>query len=205
MISITIDGLVLIIILAAYGGYLGHKRGIRDFLTITLFSSLAYLWLVGGGERIVDYLTRLYENLPKLLALLLGNDPGSVGKLPPITIDLSFPPLVGAFLFLIIVILSWVFNKNFPWYSSVPTEPLARPLGMVSGMVLTLIWISALTTFWRRLAGEVTTPGTLNDVLRGLPDITMVVPWLIAIFFAAVLVTTATVNLPKLWSSPMKK
>lgn len=200
-VSITINGLVLIIVLAAYGGYIGYKKGIRSFLTITLLSSVTYLLLVSGGEQVINYINRLYTNSPKMLAFLIGNDPGSAQSLPPLDINLAFPPLVSTALFIIIVILAWVFNNNFPWYSNAPTEPLAKPLGMVSGIVLTLIWVSALTTFWRRLSGEAPAEGVLNDILSGLPDITMVVPWLIALFFVAVLATIVA-NLPKLWKAP---
>lgn len=202
MITIELSGWTLLLILMALGGYyLGWKRGIRAFLTITLVSALAYLFLVVNvAQSVVDYVNNIYTNIPRLVAIFTGGDPNTVASWSPIGIYTDLPLPVRVVLYIALIVLAWMFNKRPSWYSDKPNQ-LSRQLGMFSGALTVLIWISALKTFWQEAVAEGSTlAASFTTIIGVFPDVTEVAPWLITLLFIIVVISIV-LNVPKLWKA----
>lgn len=195
--TITLGGWTLMLILMVIGGYVGWRKGLRAFLTITLVSALAYLLFVIGTTPLIDYVNNLYTNIPKLVAVFTGGDPDTVASWQPLGLDLGLPLPVRVFLFIAFVVIAWIFNKKPNWYSD-KTNPQSQQLGIFSGALTALIWTSAVTTFWQEATGGGGGNTTIATILNSLPDVTSVTPWLITMLFIIVVIGVL-INLPKLW------
>jgi len=209
MVSFQIPGLLLMVLLVAYGAYFGWHRGIRSFLTVAMVSALAYLVLVSGGEQILDYMNRLYSRLPKIVVLVMGGDPASVSNFPLIEIPWDIPAVVRGVLFVVAVSVAWFFNKRPAWYADKPMDTLHRQFGLYSGVTTALTWISAATVFWNQ-SGVVPdqTPEAPQGLMQGLnsffvnmPDVTQVVPVLILVLLV-IIVASIALKMPNLLKPP---
>lgn len=202
MVNIQIEGWVLMVLLVAYGGYAGWKRGIRAFLTVAIVSSLAYLALVSGGEQILGYANTIYARLPKIFALLTGGDPGQVANLSPLEIPWEIPAIVRGALYLVLVLLAWFYNKNPTWYLERPGDTLQRQLGSYSGVTTAFTWVSAATELWNESTlGTVNPDGILNGIFVNMPDVTSIVPVLIMVLFV-IIVASIVLKVPNLLKPP---
>jgi len=61
-ITLSVSGFALLVIFMAVGGYGGYQSGIRNILTIALWSIIAYVTCVQGGNALVDLVNRFWEN-----------------------------------------------------------------------------------------------------------------------------------------------
>ncbi len=195
--TITLEGWTLLILLMAIGGYVGWRRGIREFLTITLVSALAYLILVIGANPIISYVNNLYINIPKLLEIFMGGNPDTVAAWQPLGIAEGLPLAVRVVLFVALVILAFIFNQRPTWYSA-KASPQSKQLGIFTGALTALIWTSTFTTFWQEAASQGNQLPDPFGTVSSLPDVTSVAPWLIILLFLIV-VASIFMNLPKLW------
>lgn len=202
--NLQVSGVTLLLILMAIGAYIGWFRGVRAILTMALFSIIAYLVCVTGGDQVVGVINRLYTNSPRLAAFAIGRDPATVAPLDPL-IDPGFQvPLFFRFvLFIALILLGWFFGKRAPWWGTpVGHEPLARPLGIFAGALIALLWSSALSIFWQEYlvaGGAAIEP--LNAALTILPDVRIFIPSLITIFFI-VLIGIIFISFPRLLAVP---
>lgn len=200
MLTIELSGWTLLLILMALGGYyLGWKPGIRAFLTVTLVSALGYLiFVVNAAQPVLDYVNNIYTNIPKLIAIFTGSSPDAAAAWPAINLNTNLPLPVRVVLYIAFVVLAWIFNTRPSWYSNKPTQ-LSRQLGVFSGALTVLIWVSALTTFWQEAVAQGSTlAASFSNIIGVFPDVTPIAPWLITLLFIIVLVGIA-LNLPKLW------
>lgn len=205
VVSLQLSGLVILLILIGIGAYIGWLRGIRAILTVALFSVIAYLICVQGGELLVGIVNRFYQNGPKLAAFAIGRDPSTAPALDPlITPNFTIPLFFRFVLFVVLVASGWFFNARPKWYKSQPdlkNEPLSKVLGAFVGGFTALIWVSAATAFWIDLLNSGGGfGGPIANVLYAIPDVTAFVPALITIFFLLLVVIIAF-NLPKLWKA----
>jgi hypothetical protein len=199
MITISLNGWMLLLFIMILGGWYGWRHGIRSFLTVTLVSALAYMMFVNGMVQVIAYFENLYSNLPKLFAILIGNNPDTVAAWPAPGLNLTLPLAVRIVLFIVLVALAWIFNSKPDWYSNKP-NPQGRQLGAFSGALTALIWTSAITTFWREAATAGGGAGPLSGFLGIFPDVSAVAPWLITIFLLIVVISIV-LNVPKLWKA----
>jgi hypothetical protein len=204
-LTLQISGFVVLLILMAIGGYIGYLRGLRALLTITLITIVAYLICVRGGDQIVTVVNRFYTNFPRLIAFAAGRNPAEVPLLNPfISGGFQVPLFFRLVLFLALIAFGWFFNARPQWYSDSPdddAEPLARTLGVFTGAFIALLWSNALTVFWQDfvvIGGGF--GGPVANVLNILPDVSLLVPSLITIFFL-VIGLIILFNLPKVWKS----
>ncbi len=202
MISISLDGWSLLILLMVAGGWYGWRHGMRSFLTITLVSAVAYMILVNGIAQIFDYLDNLYMNLPKLFTIFTGGNPDVTAAWEPLGLDLGLSLQVRIVLFIVLLAFSFYINKKTAWYAAKPGNPQAKQLGIFTGALTALMWTSAVTTFWRESIADGSTalPELLDNLLNVFPDVTSVTPWLITVFFLMVIIGMV-LNIPKLWKA----
>ncbi len=196
--SVFVSGWTILIILMIIGGYEGWRRGIRAFITITAVSGIAYLLLISGGRQILAYINNIYSHIPMLLAVLLGNNATQAGLWNPIiNTDFQFPFLVRVVLFLMLAVGGWLVNTRTQWYKPGPKDQASRWLGIFAGALTALIWVSAISAFWQEANANRGFQGGVGSVISILPDVTAILPWLIAILFLIIVVGIVR-NLPKL-------
>lgn len=204
-ITINLTGFGLLIIILIIGAYNGYQQGLRNILTIALWSIVAYVLTVQGGDTIVAIINRFWTNLPRLLAFLIGNDPDSVAPFDTlISEQFQVPLFFRVVAFIGLVLLGTFFNRNAAWKGN-PSgrEPLAQPLGAFAGALIALIWTNAIVVFWNTFqaeGGQLTGPltGTLSTILNLLPDLSVLMPSLITVFFI-IIFGLILFNFPKVW------
>ncbi|ACL25715.1 hypothetical protein [Chloroflexus aggregans] len=198
-ITVNLNGLALLLILMAIGGYAGYQQGMRNVLTVALWTIIAYVTCVQGGTFVVDVINRLWVNAPRFVAFLIGNDPTLVPPLDPlITPGFQVPLFFRAMAFIALILLGKYFDSKAAWKGP-PKERLARPLGLFVGALIALLWTNATVVFWREfITGGGTFEGPIATFLNVLPDVSLLLPSLIAIFFM-ILGLLILFNFPKVW------
>lgn len=196
--STFVTNLVLILLAA-----LGFSRGFRYMVSIALFTTLGYLLTVQGGNYIVGLINRIWSSLPRLFALLTGG--GSAQPLPPIIPDnLQAPLLLRVLVF--VALLAIGIGYAWPWEGKPIGTNWAqfrqlRILGLLTGLYIGVLVISALATFWAEASG-VWRPESelLGRTLAGLPNFGAIVPAVIAAFFV-LLVIIIIIRFDRVWKA----
>lgn len=198
-LTINLSGVALLVVLMALGGYWGYNEGLRNILTQALWTIIAYITTVQGGDFIVDVINRFWQNGPRLVAFAIGQNPNSAAALDPLITPGFQIPLFFRFLtFIALVLLGFFFNRKAAWKGP-PKEPLAKPLGLFVGALIVLLWANAARVFWEEfVAGGGGFGGPVASFLNTLPNISVVMPSLIAIFFL-ILIILMIFNFPKVW------
>ncbi|GAB4437983.1 MAG: hypothetical protein OHK0015_31170 [Chloroflexi bacterium OHK40] len=199
--TLNLSGFALLVIFMALGGYWGYQQGLRNILTQAIWTIVAYITTVQGGTFVVDLINRFWQNGPRLVSFAIGQDVGSAPVLDPL-IDPNFQvPLFFRFLtFIALVLLGFFFNRAAAWKGNPnPKEPLARPLGLFVGALIVLLWTNAAVVFWQEYnLGGGGFGGPLANILNVLPNVSILMPSLIAIFFLILIILIAF-NFPKVW------
>ncbi len=201
-IVVPLSGPGLLLILMALGAYWGYLEGFRNLITIALWTIIGYITTVQGDNILVDVLNRFWQNAPRIGAFSLGRDPNAIAQLDPlIQPDLQIPLFFRFVAFIVLVLLGFFFNqdKRSTWRGEAK-EPLAKPLGLFVGALIVLLWTNAIVVFWN-VYGQSDFGGfggPLADVLNILPDVSVLMPSLIAIFFMIIIVLIAF-NFPRVW------
>jgi hypothetical protein len=202
-ITLSLSGFALLVILMAIGAYAGYQSGVRNILTIALWSIIAYITCVQGGNFLVDLINRFWQNGPRLAAFAIGNNPDAALRLDPL-IEPGFQvPLFFRFVaFIALVLLGFFFNRKAAWKGSATKEPLGQPLGLFVGGLIALVWTNATVVFWEEfqanggsLGGPIAPIATILDTL---PDVSLLLPSLIAVFFL-ILILVVLFYFPKVW------
>jgi hypothetical protein len=198
-LTINLSGVALLVILMALGGYWGYNEGLRNILTQALWTIIAYITTVQGGDFVVDVINRFWQNGPRLVAFAIGQSPGDAPALDPLITPGFQIPLFFRFLtFIALVLLGFFFNRKAAWKGP-PKEPLAKPLGLFVGALIVLLWSNAAVVFWEEFnAGGGGFGGPLATLLNTLPNVSVVMPSLISIFFL-ILIILMIFNFPKVW------
>lgn len=206
-LTVNITGFALLFAIIALGGYIGYQRGVRASVGLALGTIIAYLLTVQGGNDVVNFINRFYTNMPKLVAFALGRDPDTAPTLDPL-IAPDVPLFFRFVLFFALFVFFWFLNKRWWWYGASPAnyEPLARPLGLLSGALSALLLSNAAAVFWDQSGNGLNIP-VLTPVLNILPDISPVIPSLITIYFIVLGVTLLFIfpRLLKVPPAPQKK
>jgi hypothetical protein len=197
--TLNLSGFALLVIFMALGGYWGYNQGLRNVLTPAVWTIVAYIATVQGGTFIVDIINRFWQNGPRLVAFAIGNDPSSAPALDPLITPGFQIPLFFRFLtFVALVLLGFFFNRKATWKGP-PKEALARPLGLFVGALIVLLWTNAAVVFWQEFVfGGGGFGGPLASILNVLPNVSVLMPSLIAIFFLILIILIAF-NFPKVW------
>lgn len=202
-IIVPLSGVGLLVILMALGAYWGYQLGFRNLITVALWTIVGYILTVQGGTIIVDIINRFWQNGPRLAAFAIGQDPSSAPALDPLITPGFQVPLFFRFVaFIVFVLLGFFFNQaNRSGWRGPPSEPLAKPLGLFVGALVLLLWTNAAVVFWEEyLAGGGGFGGPIAQVLNVLPNISVLMPSLIAIFFLIIIVLIVF-NFPKVWQA----
>lgn len=200
-LTINLSGVALLVILMALGGYWGYNQGLRNILTQAIWTIIAYITTVQGGDFIVNLINRFWQNGPRLVSFALGQNPSESPALDPlITPGFQIPLFFRVLTFLALVFLGFFFNRGAAWKGNPsPKEPLSRPLGLFVGALIVLLWANAARVFWEQfVAGGGGFGGPVATLLNALPNVSVLMPSLIAIFFL-VLVILMVFNFPKVW------
>jgi hypothetical protein len=199
VITVNLNGFALLLILMALGGYVGYQQGLRNLLTLALWTIIAYIACVQGGTFLVGVINRLWINAPRFITFLIGNDPTLVPPLDPlITPEFQVPLFFRMMAFIALILLGRFLDSKAAWKGP-PKERLARPLGLFVGAFIVLLWTNAAVVFWREFvnSGGIF-EGPIALFLNTLPDVSIILPSLIAIFFM-ILGLLILFNFPKVW------
>ncbi|WP_322493585.1 hypothetical protein [Chloroflexus sp.] len=198
-ITVNLNGVAILLILMALGGYAGYQQGLRNLLTVAIWTIIAYVLCVRGGTFVVEVINRLWVNAPRFVAFLIGNDPTLAPPLDPlITPGFQVPLFFRTMAFIALILLGMFFDSKAAWKGP-PKEKLARPLGLFVGALIALLWTNAVVVFWREFVeGGGTFEGPIATFLNVLPDVGILLPSLIAIFFM-ILGLLILFNFPKVW------
>lgn len=198
-ITVNLNGVAILLILMALGGYAGYQQGLRNLLTLAIWTIIAYVLCVRGGTFVVEVINRLWVNAPRFVAFLIGNDPTLAPPLDPlITPGFQVPLFFRTMAFIALILLGMFFDSKAAWKGP-PKEKLARPLGLFVGALIALLWSNAAVVFWREfIEGGGTFEGPIATFLNVLPDVSILLPSLIAIFFM-ILGLLIVFNFPKVW------
>jgi len=176
----------ILIVLAA----LGWRHGFRYMLSIAIFITIGYLLTVQGGNFVVGLVNRFYSNGPKLFAFALGRDPSTVQALPPLIPDnFQAPLLLRVLVFL--ALLAVGIGYAWPWEIKLAPGQKAqsmRILGLLTGLYIGVLGISAIKTFWIDAPESLNQGGLISTTLNGLPDFAGIVPSVIGAFFILLIV-----------------
>jgi hypothetical protein len=199
-ITLSLSGFALLVILMAVGGYGGYQAGIRNILTVAVWSIAAYITCVQGGNFLVDLINRFWQNGPRLVAFAIGNSPDSAARLDPL-IDPNFqvPLFFRVVAFIVLIMFGFFFNRKAAWKGPPGKEPLGKPLGLFVGGLTALVWTNATVVFWGEFklgGGGFDNP--IADILNALPDVSLLLPSLIAVFFL-ILIILVLFYFPKVW------
>lgn len=202
-ITLSLSGFALLVILMALGAYWGYQQGFRNLITIALWTIVGYVLTVQGGTIVVDIINRFWQNGPRLAAFAIGQNPSAAPQLGPL-IEPGFQiPLFFRFVaFVTAVLLGFFFNQgNRSGWKGSPNEPLAKPLGLFVGALIVLLWTNAAVVFWSQfVANGGGFGGPIAQLLNALPNISVLMPSLIAIFFLIIIVLIVF-NFPKVWQA----
>lgn len=202
-IIVPLSGVGLLVIFMALGAYWGYQQGFRNLITIALWTIIAYILTVQGGNVVVNVINRFWQNGPRLAAFAIGQDPSTVPQLEPlIQPDLQIPLFFRFVAFVALVLLGFFFAPRSGWKGNPnPGEPLAKPLGLFVGALVTLLWTNAAVVFWDEYVNTGGGfGGPLAEILNILPNVSVLMPSLIAIFFMIVIVLIIF-NFPKVWQA----
>ena len=169
---------------------LGWRNGFRYMLSIALFITIAYLLTVQGGNFVVGLVNRFYSNGPKLFAFALGRDPSTVEALPPLIPDNFQAPLLLRVL-VFVALLAVGIGYAWPWETKLTPGQKAqsmRILGLLTGLYIGVLGISAIKTFWIDAPESLNQGGLISTTLNGLPDFAAIVPSVIGAFFILLIV-----------------
>ncbi|PDW04891.1 hypothetical protein [Candidatus Viridilinea mediisalina] len=204
-ITLTLNGTALLVILLAIGAYWGYQFGFRNLLTVAFWTIAAYIATVQGGNFVVQLINRMWQNGPRLLAIVLGRDTAGADVLEPlITTELQVPLFFRFVAFVALVLLGFFFSKNSSW-NGPPNEPLAKPLGLFVGALVVALWSNAMKIFWidfQNNGGNL--GGPVANVLNTLPNIADLTTSLIVIFFIIIL-GLVFFYFPKVWQAGGRK
>ncbi len=206
-ITLNLSGAALLVILLALGAYWGYQQGFRNLITIALWTIIGYIFTVQGGNIVVDIINRFWQNGPRLVAFAIGQNPNAAPQLDPIIQgDFQVPLFFRFIAFIVAVLLGFFFNQGSrSSWKGPPNEPLAKPLGLFIGALIVLLWTNGAVVFWEQfLAGGGGFGGPIAQFLNALPNISVLVPSLIAIFFLIIIVLIVF-NFPKVWQAGGKK
>lgn len=198
-LSITLNGSLLFVALLLIGFAVGWNRGIRVLLLQAMVSALAYLLLVSGTEQIIGFVNNIYSNTPYVVAIATGGSPAAASALPPlITTGFTLPLALRIVGFVVAVVLALAFNgSTLPWYGDKPKAPVNRWLGAFAGVLIALIWTSAMSVFWQDYVNQAGNPGGFLAAFLGvLPDVRTFVPLLIG-GFALIIGAAVVLNFPR--------
>ena len=176
----------ILIGLAAFG----WRSGFRYMLSIALFITVGYMLTVQGGDLVVNLLNRFYTNGPKLFAFALGRDFTAVDTLPPLIPDNFQAPLLLRVL-VFGALLAVGIGYAWPWESMLkPTDKAQsmRILGLLCGLYIGILGISAISTFWAAAPESLNQPNLITSALNGLPNYGPIVPSAIGAFFILLIV-----------------
>jgi hypothetical protein len=169
---------------------LGWRNGFRYMLSIALFMTIGYLLTVQGGDLVVNLVNRFYTNGPKLFAFALGRDFTAVETLPPLIPDNFQAPLLLRVL-VFIALLAVGVGYAWPWETTLkPTDKAQamRILGLLTGLYIGVLGISAISTFWAAAPETLNQGGLISSALNGLPNYGPIVPSVIGAFFILLIV-----------------
>jgi hypothetical protein len=169
---------------------LGWRNGFRYMLSIALFMTIGYLLTVQGGNFVVGLVNRFYSNGPKLFAFALGRDPSTVEALPPLIPDNFQAPLLLRVL-VFVALLAVGIGYAWPWETTLKPSDKAqamRILGLLTGLYIGVLGISAIKTFWIDAPESLNQGGLISTTLNGLPDFAPIVPSVIGAFFILLVV-----------------
>jgi hypothetical protein len=200
-LTVNLSGVALLVIFMALGAYWGFNLGVRMVLTQAIWTIIAYITTVQGGNFIVETINRFWQNGPRLVNFAIGQDPNSAAVLDPlINPNLQVPLFFRFVTFIALVLLGFFFNRSAAWKAAPsPKEPLARPLGLFVGALIVLLWSNAAVVFWEQfVAGGGGFGGPIASILNTLPNVSQLMPSLIAIFFLILIILVAF-NFPKVW------
>jgi hypothetical protein len=155
---------------------------------------------VQGGNFIVDLINRFWQNGPRLVAFAIGNSPDATARLDPL-IDPGFqvPLFFRVVAFIVLVMFGFFFNRKAAWKGPASKEPLGKPLGLFVGGLVALIWTNATVVFWSEFqAGGGGFGGPIADILNTIPNVSLLLPSLIAVFFLILIILVAF-YFPKVW------
>jgi hypothetical protein len=198
-ITLNLSGFALLVILMAIGGYAGYQTGMRNILTIAIWTIVAYVTCVQGGNFVVDLINRFWQNGPRLAAFAIGNNPSLAPALDPLIAPGFQVPLFFRFVASIaLVLFGFFFNRKAAWKGP-PKEPLAKPLGLFVGGLIALLWTNGIVVFWNEfVANGGGFGGPIANILNTLPDVSVLLPSLIAVFFL-ILIILVVFYFPKVW------
>ncbi len=200
-IIVPLSGPGIMLIMMALGAYWGFQQGFRNLVTIALWTIIAYILTVQSNNFVVEVINRVWENGPKLAAFAVGQDPALAPILDPlISPDFQIPLFFRVISFAVMVLLGFFFAPRSTWRGA-PNEPLSKPLGLFVGALIILLWINALVVFWSNFQdGGGNLGGPIAEVLNLLPNVSQLMPSLIAIFFLIIIVLLVF-NFPKVWQA----
>lgn len=198
-LNLSLSGTALLFIFMAIGAYWGYQQGLRNILAVALWTILAYLLTVQGGDFLIGVINRFWSNGPRLVGFLLGQNVNEIAPLDPLISPSFQVPLFFRFVsFVALVMLGFFFNRKAAWKGP-PKEPLAKPLGLFVGALIVLLWSNAAVVFWLEfLNNGGGFGGPIANVLNTLPNVSVLMPSLITIFFL-ILVILMLFNFPKVW------
>ncbi len=186
MITIDLGGSIVTYALFIVLGILGFSRGFRYMVSIAVFMTIGYMITVAGGEFIVGFVNRVYGSWPKLLTLITGGNPANVDPLPPIIpANVQAPLLLRMLVFLALTAIG--IGYAWPWEGKAPLSGFQgnrqmRILGMLTGLYIGVLGVSALASFWQQAFGLVRLPSLVEIALGSLPNLGSIVPAVIAAF-----------------------
>lgn len=198
-LNLSLSGTALLFIFMAIGAYWGYQQGLRNILAVALWTILAYLLTVQGGDFLIGVINRFWSNGPRLVGFLLGQSVNEIAPLDPLISPTFQVPLFFRFVsFVALVLLGFFFNRKAAWKGP-PKEALAKPLGLFVGALIVLLWSNAAVVFWLEfLNNGGGFGGPIANVLNTLPNVSVLMPSLITIFFL-ILVVLMLFNFPKVW------
>jgi hypothetical protein len=200
-LTVNLSGVALLVIFMALGAYWGYNLGLRMVLTQAIWTIVAYIFTVQGGNLVVDIINRFWQNGPRLVAFAIGQNPNSAAALDPlINPNFQVPLFFRVITFIALVFLGFFFNRSAAWKGAPNAkEPLARPLGLFVGALIVLLWTNSAVVFWEQyLADGGGFGGPLATLLNTLPNVSQLMPSLIAVFFLILIILIAF-NFPKVW------
>jgi hypothetical protein len=169
---------------------IGWARGFRYMLSIAVFLTIGYLLTVQGGNFVVGLVNRFYSNGPKLFAFALGRDPSTVNALPPLIPDNFQAPLLLRVLVFVALVAVGI-GYAWPWETKLAPGDKAqtmRILGLLTGLYIGVLGISAIKTFWIDAPESLNQGGLISTTLNGLPDFAAIVSSVIGAFFILLIV-----------------
>ncbi len=170
---------------------LGWRKGFRYMLSIAIFITIGYLLTVQGGNFVVGLINRFYTNFPKLIAFALGRDFNTVEPLNPLIPDNFQAPLLLRILVFLALLAVGIANA-WPWEGP-PLKPNdkaqnMRLLGLLAGLYVGVLGISAASAFWADAPESLNRGGLLSSALTSLPNYAAVIPSMIGAFVILLIV-----------------